>query len=303
MPTVPILMTCPAAIDLPRIADVLSEWQTDHGAFQIHPGDLGWHSLVGAAKTAADLRVWSRNGKLVALGLLDKPGVLRVAMDPAAHDDDQLARQVGSDVNNPDAGVLPVGEAVIEIRGARSLHRFLTGEGWNVYELWTPFRYDLSRPIGRDRMERTGVRVEAIGPDQAEAWVTVHWSAFKGTPFGDAEKGRLLQRWHAMAGGPFSHLARHLMAFDTNDDAIAITTVWSAGTGRPGLIEPMGVHRDHRGHGYGAAITVAGVAALKEMGASSAMVVAETSNVGALATYEAAGFAAHEPVADLKRPA
>lgn len=84
-----ILMTRPTVADLPRIAADLGSWQNDGRTLQLHPGDLGWHSLVGAARTAEDLRVWSRNGKMVALGLLDEPGVLRMAMDPAARDDDE----------------------------------------------------------------------------------------------------------------------------------------------------------------------------------------------------------------------
>jgi len=43
-------------------------------------------------------------------------------------------------------------------------------------------------------------------------------------------------------------------------------TVWSAGPGKPGLLEPMGVHQEHRGHGYGKAITVAAAASLQELG-------------------------------------
>lgn len=298
-----ILMTRPAVADLRRIAADLASWQSDGKTLQLHPGDLGWHSLVGAARTAEDLRVWSRKGKMVALGLLDEPGVLRMAMDPAARDDDELARQIGSDVNNPDAGVLAAGEAIIEARDAHSLRKFLSDEGWTAGETWTPFYCDMLGPIRTDRVARAELRVESAGPDQAEDWLSVHWSAFKGTPFSNADRPRLLDRWAAMASGPFAHLARHLIARDKRGNAVAVTSVWSIGVGRPGLIEPMGVHRDHRGHGYGVAITVAGAAALKEMGSSSAVVAAEDSNLGALATYAAAGFTSREPVADLKRTA
>jgi ribosomal protein S18 acetylase RimI-like enzyme len=98
------------------------------------------------------------------------------------------------------------------------------------------------------------------------------------------------ERWHAMAAGlPYAD-ARCLVAYDDHGDAVAAVTVWSAGAGKPGLLEPMGVHRDHRGHGYGKAITVAAAAALREMGSSSAIVCTETANVGAVATYESAGF-------------
>lgn len=69
-----------------------------------------------------------------------------------------------------------------------------------------------------------------------------------------------------------------------------MVTVWSAGPGKPGVLEPMGVHAEHRGHGYGRAISVAAAAALREMGACSAMVCTPGANVGAVATYRSAGF-------------
>ncbi|WP_200936821.1 GNAT family N-acetyltransferase [Leifsonia sp. Root112D2] len=64
----------------------------------------------------------------------------------------------------------------------------------------------------------------------------------------------------------------------------------ATGAGKPGLLEPMGVHRDHRGHGFGTAIAIAAAAALQRLGSSSALVCAPSSNVGAVATYASAGF-------------
>ena len=61
-------------------------------------------------------------------------------------------------------------------------------------------------------------------------------------------------------------------------------------SGEPGLLEPMGVHQEHRGHGYGKAITVAAAASLQELGSSSAIVCTPNFNVGAVAAYKAAGF-------------
>jgi GNAT superfamily N-acetyltransferase len=104
------------------------------------------------------------------------------------------------------------------------------------------------------------------------------------------------------AGIPYQQ-ARCLVGYDDEGVAVAVVTVWSAGPGRPGLLEPMGVHRDHRGCGNGTSITLAAAAALREMGSSSAIVATPTSNKGAVATYAAAGFDAAPDVTDFRRPA
>ncbi len=65
----------------------------------------------------------------------------------------------------------------------------------------------------------------------------------------------------------------------------------------------MGVHEDHRGRGYGRAITLAGAAALREMGSSSVRVCTPSSNAGGVATYRAAGFEEQPEVRDRVRPA
>lgn len=67
-------------------------------------------------------------------------------------------------------------------------------------------------------------------------------------------------------------------------------TAWSAGPGKPALLEPFGVHADHRRRGYGAAICRAAAAHLRKMGSSSVLVCTPTSLQSAVNTYEAAGY-------------
>jgi ribosomal protein S18 acetylase RimI-like enzyme len=52
----------------------------------------------------------------------------------------------------------------------------------------------------------------------------------------------------------------------------------------------MGVHADHRGRGYGAAICVAAAAELQKLGSSSALVCTPSARTAAVATYKAAGL-------------
>lgn len=145
-------------------------------------------------------------------------------------------------------------------------------------------------------LEPRGVRIEVVGQEQVGVRVAVQRAAFERSTFTE-------ERWHAMVAGPAYAEARCLVAYDDQDIAVTAATVWSAGPARPGLLEPMGVHRNHRGHGFGTAMTVAAAAALRELGSSSATVCTPSANVGAVATYEAAGFERLPDVRDLHRGA
>ncbi|WP_434438812.1 GNAT family N-acetyltransferase [Lentzea sp. E54] len=266
----------------------LREWQHDDAPFQLHPGDLGWFRRFGAEATEAAVRTWRRDGRVVAAGLLDGADLLRFTIAPDARQDDDLARRLADDISDPDRGVLPAGKVYVESPVGTRFQELMFERGWQSDEPWTPLRRDLSPPV-----PDPGVRVEVIGPDQAHLHAAVVRASFEKSTFTD-------ERWHAMAeGSPYAD-ARCLVAFD-GGAAVAAITVWSAGAGRPGLIEPMGVHRDHRGKGFGKAITVAGAAALRELGSSSALVCTPSSNAGAVATYRAAGFEQLPEVYDQRR--
>ncbi|WP_207596397.1 hypothetical protein [Arthrobacter sp. D5-1] len=58
-----------------------------------------------------------------------------------------------------------------------------------------------------------------------------------------------VNRWLTMTSGPLAEISRSLVAFDESGKAVAVTTVWSAGSGRPGPIAHLGVHMDYRGRG------------------------------------------------------
>lgn len=296
-----IVLRTPHHSELGDLAETLAAWQVDDGQVQLHPGDLGWYSMRGAEATARALRTWSRGGRLVAVGLLDGPDLLRLALDPALRRDEQIARCLGADLVDHERGVLAAGNGVVEARGAAALHHCLLEAGWEPDEPWTPLRRDLSEPVPDTLVTRTGAVVEEVDADRAGAWMEVHWSAFRGTPFGEEDRRTVVAWWSTMMSGPFAARGRTLALTDPAGRRVAVVGVWSAGPGRPGLIEPMGVHREHRGRGYGAAVCEAAASVLHSMSASSAVVCAESSNVGAVATYTAAGFTAGPEVADLVR--
>ncbi|MFC4337739.1 GNAT family N-acetyltransferase [Salininema proteolyticum] len=272
-----------------EVLEALREWQVEGAPMQLHPGDIGWFWQTGAEATASAVRVWRRDGRIAAVGLLDGPDLVRLTIDPDARQDADLADRVAEDLAEPERGVLPRGSVYVEAPMDALLQDVMLGAGWKTDEPWTPLRRDLAEPV-----EDPGVRVEVVGPELVATRAAVQRAAFEGSKFSD-------ERWHAMAAGPQYSDARCLVAFDDRDDAVAMVTVWSAGPGRPGLLEPMGVHRDHRGHGHGKAITVAAAAELRRMGASSAVVGTPSSNTGAVATYEAGGFRPLPATRDLSR--
>jgi predicted N-acetyltransferase YhbS len=235
---------------------------------------------------AEAVRTWSRSGRILAVGLLDGPGLLRLTIASDAHRDEELARHLVKDVSEPERGVFPAGKAAIEAPTAALVQDLLAEGGWPVGEPWTPLRRDLTEPV-----EDPGVRIEVVGPERAQVRAAVQRASFGNSSFTD-------ERWHAMAAGlPYAD-ARCLVAYDDRGDAVAAVTVWSAGSDKPGLLEPMGVGRDHRGRGHGKAITVAAAAALRELGSSSAVVCTPSANAGAVATYRSAGFEPRSEVRD-----
>lgn len=286
-----ISMATPTVTELGNVLHALREWQQDDSPFQLHPGDIGWFWRAGAAQTAAALRTWRRDGQLVAIGLLDGPEVLRVAIMPTAMHDRELALAIAEDVSEPARGVLTDTEANVETALGTLVHDVLVDAGWTRGELWTPLGRDLSEPV-----EDPGIRVVVVDATTAESRVAMQRAAFASSTF-------TLERWSVMAAGPPYADGRCLAALNDAGDVVGAITVWSAGRGRRGLIEPLGVHPDHRGHGYGKAITIAGAAALQQLGASSITVATESANVPAVATYISAGMQPLGERHDLHRPA
>ncbi|MBU7598346.1 GNAT family N-acetyltransferase [Streptomyces sp. P38-E01] len=275
-----------------RVLETLGAWQRDGDGVLLHPGDVGWFWRFGAQRTADALRVWRDGERLLAVGLLDGPDLLRATVAPELRQDEEFAVRMADDLADPERGALPAGPVYLEAPGDARLRKVLLERpGWHTDEPWTPFSRDLTEPV-----PEPGIRIEVVEEDGVGSRAAVQRAAFEKSTFDE-------ERWRTMAAGPAYAHGRCLLGRDEQGAAVATVTVWSAGPGRPGVLEPMGVHRDHRGHGYGRAITLAAAAALRELGASSALVSTPSANVGGVATYRSAGFEALPPVPDLRRDA
>jgi ribosomal protein S18 acetylase RimI-like enzyme len=277
-------------VRLDAVLDALRGWQLDGAPMQLHPGDVGWFCRHGAEATAAAIRTWSRDGSLLAVGLLDGAVTLRLTTAPENRRDEELARRLLADITTPERGVLPAGPVNVETPADALVRKLLAADGWVVGEAWTPLSRDLSEPV-----EEPPLRIETVNSLTAEPRAELQRASFDGSTFG-------VESWRAMAAGPAYAQARCLLGHDERDDAVAMATVWSAGPGRPGLLEPVGVSREHRRRGHGRAITLAAAAALRELGSSSAFVATPSANRAAVATYRAAGFTELTEAPDLRRP-
>ncbi len=292
-----VRLATPSVEELPGVVSALATWQDDGVPVQLHPGDLGWFGRSGARETAAALRTWSRGDELVAVGLLDGGGLVRWTVAPWARVDDELADEVVADLATPDRGVLAEGEAAVEAPPGTALHDGLLEVGWTPGEAWTPLRRNLARPV-----ESPGLRVEVVGSAGGAGvtlvadYTAVHRSAF-------ASARLTPEAWRVMAAAPVFRTARSLVAYDDAGMPVAEVTVWSAGPGRPGLLEPLGVHAEHRGRGYGRAIGLAAAGALRDLGSSSALVCTPSANTAAVATYAASGYVAEPERLDRARRA
>lgn len=287
--SMPVELQTPRLEELGEIVEALSGWQHDGSPVQLHPGDIGWYWRFGASAVARSLRVWRQGEDIVAIGLFDSSSLIRMAVARWAGDDEGVAHQLVRDLSDPGRGVLPAGASVVEARFGAAFRALLVREGWVDGEEWTPLIRDLGGVV-----ESYPLHVEVVGPRRVDDRVRVQRSAFRGSTFSAA-------RWRTMASGSPYRQGRCLVGYDDKREPVAAVTVWSAGPGRPGLLEPMGVHRDHRGRGYGTAISVAAAAALQDMGSSTAIVATPSSNAAAVATYAAARFRAVPEVADFRR--
>lgn len=268
----------------------LASWQIEESPLQLHPGDIGWHLCAGPDATAAALRTWSRDGELLAVGMLDGPELLRLAIAPLSQQDEDLADVLAQDLGDQGSGVLTGTSACLEVPNGVRLRDVLLSSGWTTDEAWAPLVREIDEPVADP-----GLRIEVVGPELASMRVAMHRESFERSTF-------TVEHWYAMRAGSGATDSRCLLAFDDNGTAVAATTVWMAGTGLAGLIEPLGVGRDHRGNGYGPAITRAGVKMLRQLGASQALVATPSANTAAVATYVSAGFTAMPQRLDLRRP-
>jgi mycothiol synthase len=132
-----------------------------------------------------------------------------------------------------------------------------------------------------------GVRVTAFRPGVDDAtWLAVNARSFAGHP----ELGRVDQaQLDARTTEPWFDPAGFLLAWD---DAGLAGFCWTKvhQAEREGEIYAIGVDPDRQGTGLGRALTLGGLASLRERGVRTGMLYVDGANVAAVRLYESIGF-------------
>ncbi|MFD4794109.1 GNAT family N-acetyltransferase [Streptomyces anulatus] len=263
----------------------------------LHPGDVGWllrrddatvllwtdartdartdtqASAHAAARTDAEASAQAggvtTTAAPVAVGFLDGP-VLRVTAAPDA--------DLGSLAADAEDLLVPGNDATdgLPVPGWEPD----TEEPWLVFS-WTP------EPVSSRAVQVT----ESDTADRA----LVHRAAFTRSTL-------TADHWRTMKKSPAGHLAVETIVRTPAGEPAAAATGWFGGAGRCGLLEPVGTHADHRGHGYGRDAVRGACAALADRGASAVAVLTPAGNEAAAALYRSAGFTVVRENLDWTRP-
>lgn len=270
--------------DVGELLDRLATWEAPGGHVTgLHVGDVGWQLRNDDDALAGTIQSWWRDGMLVAAALLEGP-TARPQVAPGCLADVEVCGALAEVID-----ATPHDEAWSDAQPGSMLRTLLVGRGWTLdSDFWTALHLDLDghEPIPVDRVRPTGSDVAAR--------VDVQFHGFDRSTFTE-------QAWHRMAAGPGFDPALDLVAWDHDGVPVAVTTAWSAGPGRCGILEPVATHREHRRGGHGRRVVQAAFNALAAAGASGVSVCTPGTNAAALALYTSAGMRPIETLQALTR--
>lgn len=271
------------------LAAALAAWTPPTWAGQLHPGDVGWQLRLEDDQVDGSFLVVRDARTVVAVGLVDGPHALRLAVDPARSHDPALAGSLADALED----VVGEGEAWADGAPLAAWRAALADRGWRAAsDSWVALHRSLA---GSGGSLPAGVAPVAGEHDVADR-VAVQRAAFEGSTF-------TVARWGLMADGPTYHHELDLLARDADGTPVAAGTAWSAGPGRCAVLEPVGTHRDHQRLGHGRRLLAGLCSQLAAAGAASVAVATPASNEGAVRAYTSAGFRVLGLLTDMHRPA
>ena len=260
------------------VVAAMSDWEPLRGfGGQMHSGDVGWYLRYDDAVVDAGLHVWrTADGELVAVGLQHGAQVLLTAVHPARLRDMELGEVMAQDALKALSG----DDLYIDAPYPAAVRVVLAARGWDLDPDPWPALY---RPVTESDLAENDAAVRSVLSDaEVEQRVEVQQRMFE-------RSESTVAGWHRMRQTAAYSADLDLMLCE-GGHAVAAATAWSAGVDKCGLLEPVGVHVDHRGKGYGSHVVRAACAALARAGASGVAVFTSASNEPAVALYKSCGF-------------
>jgi ribosomal protein S18 acetylase RimI-like enzyme len=270
--------------EVPQLIDAISAWEPEGGYVTgLHAGDLGWHLRLPDELLADTIHSWWRDGRLVALALIEGPAA-RPRLAPDCLHDPVVCGAVAEALDAMDHP-----QCWSDARPDSLLRAELVARGWRLDpDPWVALHVDLTRT--------SAPQIDGVGPTgtDVDARVAVQRAGFERSTF-------TADAWHRMAEGPRFRPELDLVARDPDGVPVAVATAWTVGLGRCGILEPVATSAEHRGKGHGRRVVRAALAALAAAGASGASVATPGGNDPAVALYESAGMRQIERLQGLVR--
>jgi ribosomal protein S18 acetylase RimI-like enzyme len=265
----------------------------------LHTIDLPYRLSSWALDEPENVALWRDGGRLVGWAVLQTPfWALDVSLDPDA--EGELLPRV---LEWADARALAVRGGAYD-RPSWYVHVFGDLEGRR--SALERHGYACQADIGEDSWTRVllrrtgcppdpqpippGFAIRPLVPSDVDAYVELHRAAF--------ESKNMTREWRARTLSAAHHRQEaDLVAVAPDGRLVGFCIGWLGnGLAPTGQIEPLGIARDAREHGLGAALLTVCVRRLLAAGAHDLLVETDTYRAPALGLYEGLGF---EPLRDV----
>ena len=273
--------------DVAPLIEAMSAWDVQ-GTYVsgLSAGDVGWQLRNPDELVDGSIHGWWDGEELLAAALLEEGWSARPRLAPFRARSREVAEAVRLEVE------AMTGEQVwCDADHGTAMRHVLLQAGWQTDpEPWVC----LHRDVAGDPAYEPPAGVTVLrGHEDVEGRVDAQRHGFEKSTFDVAS-------WHRMAAGPGFRPELDLV-LHVDGVACAVATAWLSPQGGTSVLEPVAVHRDHRGRGLGRAVVRAAADACRRAGATGVSVCTPASNTVGVAAYLSAGFTLMETMPGVTR--
>lgn len=259
---------------------------------RFHVGQLAWSRYFQPVDPAATgpeeaISLWRVSGEVVGFGWAESPDWLELQVDPARPEvADEVLDWFEEWSDADEQSVITMEGDVCE--SALAAAGFAPDRGgWH----FTHHLLDLDVLDPLDALEGRpvdGYAFRHVEPDEADARAACHatsWSDVGPSRVTGGSYRTLMDAWPYRSDLDW-------VAVDGTGEMVASALVWLDPAHGAGLVEPVGCVPEHRGRGLAGAVTVAALLALRDLGATTAVVSprGDDDYPGPRRLYQSLGF-------------